>query len=225
MNILSIIPARGGSKGIRSKNLKIINQKPLLDYSVIASLQSKWINKTIVSTDDHKILRRAKKLGAEVIERPKKISTDSASIELAIEHCLKYIKKNDNYVPEIIVLLQNTSPLRTSNHIDSALTSFFKNKYDSLLSGYNSHHFIWKRNNKTITPVNYNPKKRPNRQKFNNQFIENGAIYITKYELFKTSKCRISGRVGLYEMPQELSLDIDTKNDLSKVRKFMKNKK
>ena len=225
MNILSIIPARGGSKGIKLKNLKIIDQKPLLDYSVNASLQSKWINKTIVSSDDPKILRRAKKLGAEFIERPKNISTDSSSIETTIEHCLKYLEKKNNYIPEIIVLLQNTSPLRTSNHIDSAITSFFKNKYDSLLSGYNSHHFIWKSNNKTITPVNYNPKKRPNRQKFNNQFIENGAIYITKYKSFKTSKCRISGKIGIYEMPEELSLDIDTRNDLSKVRKFMKYKK
>ena len=225
MEILSIIPARGGSKGIRSKNLKIIAQKPLLDYSVNASLQSKWINKTVVSSDDPKILRRAKKLGAELIERPKKISTDSASIESVIEHCLKYLKKKDNYVPEIIVLLQNTSPLRTSNHVDSAISSFFKNNYDSLLSGYNSHHFIWKRNNKIIFPVNYDPKKRPNRQKFNNQFIENGAIYITRYKSFKISNCRISGKIGLYEMPQELSIDIDTKNDLSKVKKIMKYKK
>tara|TARA_Y100000590_G_scaffold251859_1_gene282819 strand:+ start:11309 stop:11989 length:681 start_codon:yes stop_codon:yes gene_type:complete len=224
MDILSIIPARGGSKGIKSKNMKIINGKTLLEYSVDASLRSKWINKTVVSTDDSKILKQAKKVGAEVIKRPKKLSTDSASIESTMEHCLEFLKKEEDYIPEIIILLQNTSPLRNANHIDDAITLFLKNKNDSMLSGYNSHHFIWKSDGKNIAPVNYNPKKRPNRQKFNNQFIENGAIYITKYKSFRTSKCRVSGKIGLYEMPKELSVDIDTENDLDNVRQFMKKK-
>lgn len=222
MNIISIIPARGGSKGIPLKNLKILNGKPLLDYSISASLNSKLINKTIVSTDDHRILLRAIKLGASVIKRPKKLSTDSASIESVILHCLSHLENNDKIIPDIIVLLQNTSPLRTVRHIDDAIKLFLKNKYDSLLSGYHSHHFFWNYENKQVIPMNYNPRDRPNRQQFNNQFIENGAIYITKYQAFKKSKCRISGKIGLYEMPVELSVDIDTKSDLEKAAQIMR---
>lgn len=222
MSIISIIPARGGSKGIPLKNLKILNGKPLLDYSVSASLNSKLINKTIVSTDNQQILLRAEKLGANVVKRPKKLSTDSASIESTILHCLSYLKNNDNYVPDTIVLLQNTSPLRTVKHIDDAIKLFLENRYDSLLSGYHSHHFFWKYKNRQVIPINYNPRNRPNRQQFNNQFIENGAIYITKYETFKKSKCRVSGKIGLYEMSAELSVDIDTRDDFEKATQIMK---
>lgn len=224
MKILSIIPARGGSKGIPLKNLKIINGKHLLDYSIEASLNSKWINKTIVSTDDDKILKRAIEKGAELIKRPKALSTDSSSIESVIVHCLKHLKRKENYTPDLVVLLQNTSPLRTVRHIDEAISLFLRYKYDSMLSAYSSHYFIWKKRNNEIIPINYNPEKRPNRQQFNNQFIENGAIYITKYEAFKKSKCRISGKIGIYEMPSELSVDIDTKEDLLKAEHIMKNR-
>ena len=224
MNIISIIPARGGSKGIPLKNLKLLNGKRLLDYSVEASLKSRWINRTIVSTDNYKIRQRAERLEAEVIQRPKQLSGDSASIESAIEYWLEYLKRNESFVPDIIVLLQNTSPLRTVKHIDETITLFVKSRYDSILSGYHSHHFIWKSKNGQVIPVNYNPKKRPNRQQFNNQFIENGAIYITTYKAFKKNKCRISGKIGLYEMSPELSIDIDTKSDLKRAAQVMKKK-
>jgi len=215
MEILSIIPARGGSQGIKLKNLKLLNGKPLLDYSVNASLKSKFITRTIISSDHPKILKRAQKLGAEIIKRPKQLATNSSLIEPVIDHCLNYLKSKEGYHPDLIILLQNTSPLRTTKHIDDALTFFLNSKFDSILSGYHSHYFIWKINqNHVVAPINYDPKKRPNRQDFHNQFIENGAIYITKYLAFKKSKCRISGKIGLFEMAKELSIDIDTKLDL-----------
>jgi len=224
MKILSIIPARGGSKGIPLKNLKLINGKTLLEYSVNSSLKSKFINKTIVSSDNDRILLKSKKLGAEIITRPKYLATDSSKLEPVIEHCLKNLKLKQNYVPDIIVLLQNTSPLRTTKHIDDALNLFLNSKFDSLLSGYNSHYFIWEKKNNNVLPINYNPKKRPNRQNTSNQYVENGAIYVTKYSAFKKSKCRISGKIGFFEMPKELSIDIDTKSDLSEATKKINSK-
>ena len=220
MDILSIIPARGGSKGIPLKNLKLLNKKPLIDYTVTASLKSKFITRTIVSSDHLKIQKRAQKLGAQVIKRPKKLSSDSSQIEPVIEHCLNYLKLKENYHPDLIILLQNTSPLRTKKHIDDALKIFLNSKYDSMLSGYVSHNFIWRIKNNNAIPLNYNPKKRPNRQEFDNQFIENGAIYITKFLSFQKSKCRISGKIGFYEMSKELSIDIDTKSDLLEASKI-----
>ena len=223
IKILSIIPARGGSKGIKLKNLKILNGKPLLDYSINASLKSKFITRTIVSSDHLEILKKAKKLGAEIIKRPKKLSTDSSHIEPVIDHCLQHLKSKEKYIPDVIILLQNTSPLRTTKHIDDALTYFLNSKFDSMLSGYISHYFIWKINHNHVIPINYDPKKRPNRQEFNNQFVENGAIYVTKYSAFKNSKCRISGRIGFFEMDKELSIDIDTKSDLINANQRIKN--
>ncbi len=214
MEIMSIIPARGGSKGIKLKNLKLLNGMPLLDYSVNSSLESKFITRTIVSTDHPKILNHAEKLGAQVIKRPKILSTDSSHIEPVIEHCLNHLKLKENYYPDLIILLQNTSPLRTKKHIDDAIKIFLNSKYDSMLSGYISHNFIWKIKNNNVIPINFNPQKRPNRQEFTNQFIENGAIYISKYSAFKKSKCRVSGKIGFFEMAKELSVDIDTQLDL-----------
>ena len=121
MNVLSIIPARGGSKGIPLKNLVKIKNKPLLHYTVQASLKSKFVNRTIVSTDSPKISKVALSLGSEVIDRPKKLANDTIGLEPTINHVLVHLKTHENYIPEIILILQNTSPLRTSKHIDEAI--------------------------------------------------------------------------------------------------------
>ena len=224
MEIMAIIPARGGSKGIPLKNLKLLNGKPLIDYSINSSIKSKFITRTIVSSDHAKILKKAEKLGAEIIKRPKNLSTDSSQLEPVIDHCLNYLKRKENYIPNIIILLQNTSPLRTKKHIDDALSIFLDSNFDSMISCYSSHYFLWNLKKNILIPQNYNPKNRPNRQQMNNQFIENGAIYITKYNAFKKSHCRISGRIGLFKMQQKVSIDIDTKYDLLQANKFLKHK-
>ena len=224
MEIMAIIPARGGSKSIPLKNLKLLNGKPLIDYSINVSLKSKFITRTIVSSDHPKILNRAQKLGAEILKRPKNLATDSSQLEPVMEHCLNHFKLKENYIPDIIILLQNTSPLRTKNHIDDALSTFLDSKFDSMMSCYSSHYFLWTLKKNTLIPKNHNPKNRPNRQQMNNQFIENGAIYITKYNAFKKSHCRISGKIGLFEMQQKVSIDIDTKSDLLQSNNFLKYK-
>ena len=225
MEIMAIIPARGGSKGIPLKNLKLIDWKPLIQYSINESLKSKFITRTIVSSDHPQILKIAEKLGAEIIKRPKNLSNDSSQLEPVITHCLNHLEQKENYVPDLIILLQNTSPLRTKKHIDDALSDFINSKFDSMMSCYSSHSFLWTLKNKMLTPVNYDPNNRPNRQKLNNQFIENGAIYITKYHAFKKSNCRISGKIGLFKMTKKTSIDIDTKFDLIEANKMIKTNK
>lgn len=225
LEILSIIPARGGSKGILLKNLLILDGKSLLSYTVNSSLNSKLITRTIVSTNHEKIAKEAINLGVEVIKRPQKISNDKAAIEPVIKHVLGFLKKKENYVPEIIVLLQNTSPLRTSIDVDESLKILLNHNYDSILSVKNSHSFLWEKNNKYAIPINYDPNKRPNRQDMKNQFEENGAIYATRTNLFLKSNCRISGNVGLYVMPSEFSYQIDSLFDLSIIKKIMSQQK
>ncbi len=226
MKILSIIPARGGSKGIKLKNLVKLNNKPLLYYTVTASLNSKLVSRTIVSTDHKKIAKEAKKLGTEVITRPKELSADKTPLEPVIEHVLRYLETNDNYIPDIIVILQNTSPLRNSKHVDDAITMLINQNYDSILSGFSIHTFLWKyKEYGTVEPVSYDPKKRPNRQEMGDLLFENGAIFVTKYKSFKKSRCRISGKIGFYKMPLELSYNIDEKIDLLNAKKFLKTTK
>ena len=222
MKVLSIIPARRGSKGIPLKNLVMLNRKPLLYYTVTASLKSKIINKTIVSTDNKKIGKIALNLGAEVVYRPKKLATDTTSLEPVIEHVLNYLNVYQGYDPEIIVILQNTSPLRTAKHIDEALTLMKRQNYDSILSGFSIHTFLWKKSKKTIIPLDYNPKKRPNRQNIHEQLFENGAIFATKTRCFTKNNCRISGKIGFYKMPLESSYNIDSYDDLRSIKKFFK---
>lgn len=214
MKILSIIPARGGSKGIPRKNLILLNKKPLLDYSINASTNSKYISKTVLSTDDDEIEVYGKKFPITIIKRPKNLASDDAPLDSTITHVLDHLKDTEDFIPDVIILLQNTSPLRTSKHIDNALELFFKKNHDSFLSVYSSHKFIWHQLDDVVTPVNYDPLKRPNRQDFSNEFIENGAIYITKYDSFQKTHCRISGKIGHYLMPENLSLEIDTEYDI-----------
>jgi CMP-N,N'-diacetyllegionaminic acid synthase len=214
LKILSIIPARGGSKSVPRKNLILLNKKPLLDFSITASINSKLISKTVLSTDDDEIKDYGKKFSINIIRRPKNLATDDAPLDTTITHVLDFLKETENFIPDVIVLLQNTSPLRTSNHIDEALELFFKKNYDSLLSVYSSHKFIWHQLDDEVTPVNYDPMHRPNRQDFTNEFIENGAIYITKYDSFQKTHCRISGKIGYYLMPENLSFEIDSKYDI-----------
>jgi N-acylneuraminate cytidylyltransferase len=224
MNILSVIPARGGSKGIPRKNLKNINKKPLLYYTVNASLSSKLITKTIVSSDDNAILKKAKELGAIGIKRPKKLATSFSIVESSIEHALEYLKKNEKYVPDLIVLLQNTSPQRNAKHVDAAIKLLLKKKYDSILSVFSSHYFLWTQKN-YAKATNYDPLNRITRQKIEPQFTENGAIYVTTSKSFQKSKCRISGKIGLYEMKKTESFEVDDLDDLAIIKKLFGDKK
>ena len=121
MKVLAIIPARINSKGIPLKNIRKLQRRPLLEHSIIETKKSKNINRLIVSTDSQKIANIAKSLDVETVIRPKKISSDRASNTDVIIHLLAQLKKTESYVPDIIVLLQPTTPLRTKNEIDYSI--------------------------------------------------------------------------------------------------------
>ena len=125
MEILSIIPARGGSKGIKRKNIKLINEKPLIAYSIEASLNSKYITKTLLSSEDDEILEIAQRHGAEILKRPVELAQDETKTAPVMLQVVEELEKN-NYKPDYVVLLQPTSPLRDSNYIDSAMDYYFK---------------------------------------------------------------------------------------------------
>ena len=219
----SIILARGGSKGIKNKNLIKFNNKPLIYWTVMQSLKSKKIDEVWVSSDSKKILSVSKKLGAKIIKRPKKFSGDTSSSESALIHAIKKIKVI-NLKDDLVVFPQVTSPLRKADDFDNALNKFKKEKKDSLFSGFFFEvYFSWKFINKKIIPT-YNLNKRPRRQKIFKNIIENGSFYIFKVDGFLKNKKRLFGNIGCFIMNIENSFQIDEKKDL-KFFKLISNKK
>lgn len=211
--IIAIIPARGGSKGIPRKNIKILAGKPLIAWTIEAAKNSKYLNRVIVSTEDQEIAEISKKYGAEVVKRPAELATDTASTGLAIEQVVAYLEKNENYNPDIIVLLQPTSPIRFTHHIDEALETFLEGDCDSLVAACPSHALIWRIEEEGAMPMNYDFKNRKRRQDTKPEYKENGAIYILKKQNFMEDKTIPCGRVGLYIMPVENSFEIDDEFD------------
>ena len=220
--ILAIIPARGGSRGIPNKNIKLFNGKPLIHWTIKSAKRSKLIDKVVVTSDSLKILSISKKLGAEIVLRPKKISGDTASTESAIDHCLKKLKNSF----EIIVLLSPTSPIRKNSDIDNAIKKFKTKKLDSCFSvSILSDFLIWKFNkiNKKFESINYNFQNRGLRQNRKPNYVENGSIYVFKSDLFFKKKNRLGGNIGVYFMDLWQSFELDNKSDWKLLEAIQKN--
>jgi CMP-N,N'-diacetyllegionaminic acid synthase len=210
--VLALIPARSGSKGIPNKNIKLFNRRPLIEWTIKLALKSKLIDKVVVSSDSLKILNISKKLGAEVILRPKNISGDKATTESAINHFIRNFK-NDY---EAIILLPPTSPLRKKNDIDNAIKFFYLNKLDSCFSGSKLTDFlIWNYDKiyKKYKSINYDFKNRGSRQNRKLGYVENGSIYIFKPSLIIKKNNRIGGKFDIFNMDFWQSFEIDDKDD------------
>lgn len=218
----AIILARGGSKGIKNKNIIDFCGKPLLVWTIEQAIQSKYISSIWVSSDNEKILKLAKHSGAEIIERPKKFASDTSSSINAYIHAISYIEKFNSI--DSIVALQVTSPIRESIDIDRAILKFEKFNYDSLFSGAEIGDFyIWKIKNQKLKSINYNYKKRQRRQDFEKQYVENGSIYIFKPSVIKKYKNQLGGKIGISLMDFWKSFEIDDNFDLEFCKMIMNN--
>ncbi len=221
MKFIAIIPARSGSKGIPGKNIKIFNNKPLISWTIKSAIESNIFESVFVSTDDPQIAKISKENGAIVpFLRPKYLAKDTSSTLSSIQHFIKKYYKNTMYsLPDAVVILQPTSPLRTSLHIVQA-TDLFKlsNNADSLVSCVEvPHNFtpgsLMKLNNKGfIESINSKIKQVYRRQDKKQYFARNGAaIYITKIKLL--DKYILGGNILPYFMNLIDSVDIDNMDD------------
>jgi CMP-N,N'-diacetyllegionaminic acid synthase len=219
---LVIIPARGGSKGIKDKNIYPINNKPLIYYSINAAKGSKFCGNLIVSTDSDAISNISEEYGAFALKRPKSISTDYSQSEDSLLHALNYLIKNRQLVQEWTLFIQCTSPLVETNDIDGAIQFAIDNSLDSVFSAY-KYHFagLWEKSNSMCKPINYDPYMRPMRQEQDNIFVENGAFYLIKTELLLKNKNRFGGKTSIYEMPFYRSFQVDTMDDISLIEKIL----
>jgi CMP-N-acetylneuraminic acid synthetase len=220
--VLSIIPARGGSKGLPRKNILDLAGKPLIAWTIEDSLKSKYITDTIVSSDDDEILNISKKYGADILKRPSKFATDISSSEDVINHTIDSINKQYDY----IVLLQPTSPLRDVKSIDDAFDILLKSNATALISVCKIDNKILKafKQNEDgfIEGVSNNKYPFMRRQDLPKTYLSNGAIYIIKADDFKKKKSFWTNKTVKFVMDDIKSIDIDSEEDLIKCEKIIK---
>ena len=219
MEILGIIPARGGSKGISRKNLALINNQPLLFYTASAALKSN-LSRVILTTDDNEIAQAGSKLGLDVpFLRPKSLSCDNTPLEPVLMHTLDILLKVEKYAPDAIVLLHPTSPLREIRHINEAIDIYVTKKPDSVVSVSPPMQHpeemvcFLKTRMKFLLDIDIINKKKQ-RQQYTDCYFLNGAIYIINVYSFKQSGNRFGNIVIPYLMNNIDSIDINTLEDL-----------
>lgn len=212
--ILAIIPARGGSKGIPRKNLQPVAGVPLIAHTIRHAVEAALVDRVVVSTDDDEIAAVSAARGVEVIRRPPEISGDTASSESALLHVLGALAKRAEDVPELVVFLQATSPLRRPADVDAAVELCRSGEYDSLFSASPAHGFVWEIRDDGAMPLTYEPAARPMRQQIGKRVMENGSIYVFKPRVLEQTGVRLGGRIGVYRMGFLEALQIDDPEDL-----------
>jgi len=206
MSVIAFIPARGGSKSIPEKNIKSFCGKPLIFWN-LQELQNSEVNEIIVATDSDKIKSVVNSFGfpkVKVYDRSSENSQDISSTESVM---MEYINSVNLADEDTFMLVQATSPFTQTSHFNEGL-SLFK-KYDSILTCCESKRFSWREGK----ALNYDIYNRPRRQDHKGTLIENGAFYISSVSDIKSTKNRISGNIGIYEMPEFTYTEIDEPED------------
>lgn len=218
MEVLAIIPARGGSRGIKHKNIRKLCGKPLIQYSVESAINSKKISRILVSTDDPKIQKICQSLSVEILfQRPKQLATKNSLMIDVIKHTLVFLESRFSYVPDIITILQPTSPFRTSSLIDSSINLLIKNKATSVISvsTMKQHPLIsFQYDKKFLKPFYPDFEKHSTRQNRKELFYPTGAIYTFWNETLKKYNSIYGPKIKpIITNEPELIIDVDEKFD------------
>ncbi len=229
MKILGIIPARGGSKGVPGKNIKLLGKKPLLQYTSDVALKSKFLTKTILSSDDDLIIEVANKLGLDVpFKRPSNLSEDKSPTLPVIKHTLNFFKEQ-NETFDAVCLLQVTSPFRTVDSLDRALEKFINKNTDSLISvlevphEYNPH-WTFQENKKGSLVISTGENEIiSRRQDLPKTYHRDGSIYITKTKVILEKNSLYGGSISYIESSKDSYVNIDTLKDWKKAEIMLKN--
>ena len=223
LNVVAIIPAREGSKGIPRKNIQLLAGKPLIVHTIENALRSRSVNRVIVSTDGLEIAEVAKKFGSEVILRPHEISGDLASSEAALLHALNHLQQTEGYEPDLMVFLQCTSPLTLPEDIDGTVKALLEENADSALAVTPFHYFLWQKDQHgNAVGINHDKRVRPLRQECEPQFMEAGSVYVMRTRGFKSSEHRFFGKTAMYVMPAERCMEIDDPHDIAVAEALMR---
>lgn len=200
--VLGLIPARGGSKGVPNKNIKIINGKPLIVWTIEKAKKARILDRIVVSTDSENIAAVAKKAGAEVLMRPSELATDSASTQDVMAHALSCIPA------DILVLLQPTSPYRSEGLIDACIHEFLQNDYDSLATGFICD---YKEYGKNTLP----------RQQIQGFFYDDGNVYVIRADIILCGD-RYGTKIGRKCISRYENAEIDDEYDFWLLEQILK---
>ena len=230
MNIIGIIPARGGSKGIPKKNIKLLGNKPLIQYTSDVALESRLLSKVILSSDDNEIIKVAKELKIEVpFKRPKELAKDNTPTLEAVKHVLDFYKKQNIFF-DAVCLLQVTSPFRTLELLETALNKFIESKTDSLVSvqevphEYNPHWVFEENLSGNLTISTGEKIIIPRRQELPKAYHRDGMIYITKTSVIEKENSLLGNSIAYVISSKENYVNIDTPKDWEKAEEILKNK-
>lgn len=218
MKILGIITARGGSKGVLGKNIKLLGEKTLLSYTANAANQSKLLVKTILSSDDSKIIEVAKKEQIEVpFIRPSDLANDTATSISVVQHAIEYLESIGEYY-DAVCLLQPTSPYREKGFVDKAIQKFINDSSDALVSvlpvphEFNPH-WVFEENQSGFLKIATGEKKIiSRRQDLPKSYFRDGSIYITKTSIIKSGSF-YGEKLSFIESNPDFYVNIDTLKD------------
>ena len=219
-NYIALIPLRGGSKSIPKKNIKSIAGYPLCYYAIKSAVDSNIFSKIIISTDSYEIAGICFHYFGDEIHismRPAELAQDTSSTESVMLH------ESQHHEYDVMCLIQATSPLTSPIDFINAKVQFEKEEADSLVTGVRSKRFFW--DTKNHGAINYNPLNRPRRQDFEGWIMENGAFYFTTKEVLTTSQCRLGGKISIFEMPEETSIEIDEHYDWLAIEQILLSKR
>lgn len=216
MKVISVIPARAGSKGVPNKNIRLLNGKPLIYYAIKNALESKYITEVVVTTDSKEVEIIAKQMGARVRWRNEALCGDEVTLDSVIYDAIK--EREYDYV----VTMQPTSPTLKKETLDGAIKYALDNNLDTTISGVNAPHLAWKMDNEGNKYPDY--KERLNRQYLPPYYLETGAFVISRKEVV-TETSRIGNKVDIYEISEDEAIDIDTFADLKYCEDIMNNQK
>jgi N-acylneuraminate cytidylyltransferase len=231
MRVLGIIPARGGSKGVPKKNIKLLKGKPLISYTIEAALKTSFLTNIVVSSDDEDILSLIKTdKNVIAIKRPNKLATDESPTVLTVIHAIEFLKEK-GFEYDAVCLLQPTNPLRTSRFIDEAIQKFKVANSDSLVSvlkvphEYNPH-WVFEKNELGNLKISTGEKEIiTRRQNLPEAFIRDGAIYLTKIEVLLNQNSLYGNSIAYTESNAEAHINIDTQEDWAKAELLLKKNK
>lgn len=221
MNVLAVIPVRGGSKGIPRKNVRLMGGKPLLMYSVENALGCECISDTVITTDDEEIISIAKMNHIEYVERDKVLAADHVTLDPVIYDAVIKMEKKHSIKYDIVITLQATSPLLTIETLNNAIKQFINGDSDTCISVVNRPHLSWKKEGDSIVPAYI---ERLNRQQLPANYFETGAFFISKRQNV-TANSRIGKNVSVFEVPEQEAIDIDTKDDWQMCESILKRKR
>jgi CMP-N,N'-diacetyllegionaminic acid synthase len=223
MNCVTIVLARGGSKGIPRKNIVDFCDKPLIAWTIEQFQQAKDVHSVWVSSDSQEILSISENYGANLIVRPDNISGDMATSESAWLHAVNYIERKDKKI-DLVLAPQVSSPLRESQDIERGIREFQEQQCDSMFScSMTEDLFFWEKDNDgNLRSVNYDYKNRKRRQDIPRQFIENGSFYLFKPEILRKYNNRFGGKIGLTQMEFWKMFEIDSPDDLKMCKALMR---